>query len=175
MKPSSMLFLIGLFTMNSCSFVGDKIDAERSYLRAAALYNDKEHSKKCSAVFDQLRTKLKVGMTSAKAARALGDSKWLEAAHTYEITFLAGWIPVDFVPERAFAMHLYPNADYWSNYVVYFSLSCPEGDRAPFAIEDFLRGKIESDEFNIHQFALCYPGRATDDMGRSRSGFSIVR
>ena len=105
-------------------------------------------------------------MTSREASRALGDARWLEDVHAYEITFLAGWIPVDFVPERAFAMHIYPNADNWSNYVVYFSYSCPENDRTALTLSDFLQGKVDRDDITIHQFALCHPGKATSDMGR---------
>jgi hypothetical protein len=162
----TLLLLAALFTVISCAHAGDKDDGDKAHLRAAALYNDKEHAKKCSAAFDQLREKLKVGMTSSKASRALGDAKWLEEVRAYEITILGGWIPVDLSPERAFAMHLYPNSDNWSNYVVYFSLACPEGERAAFTIEDFMQGKVKNEAVKIHQFALCHPGKATNDMGR---------
>ena len=163
---STLLLLVAPLTVSSCAHAGKNSDGDKAHLRAAALYDDKDHAKKCSAAFDQLREKLKVGMTSSKASRSLGDAKWLDEVHAYEITILAGWIPVDIGPERAFAMHLYPNSDNWSNYVVYFSLACPEGDRAAFTIEDFLKGKVKSDDVKIHQFALCYPSKATNDMGR---------
>ena len=167
MKRTSILLLLALSTLSSCSVAGNKTDSEQEHLRAAALYEDKHHSKKCSAVFDLMRKKLRVGMTSSEASRTLGDAKWLNEINAFQITVLAGWIPVDFSPgRRAFSILLYPNADNWSNHVVYFSLSVPEGDMPAFTIDDFLKGKVKSDDVKIRQFALCHPGKATNDMGR---------
>jgi hypothetical protein len=164
MKHTLIPLLLALSTFCSCCLASDKTN-DKKHLRAEALYNDKEHAKKCLAAFDALRKELKVGMTSSKASQVLGDAKWLKEIHGYEFTILAGWIPVDLSPERAFAIHLYPNADNWSNYVVYFSLSVPVGDRTAFTIKDFLMGKVKDDNVKIHQFALCHPGKATNEVG----------
>jgi hypothetical protein len=160
-----LLFNLALSTMSSLTFASDKVVESMEYQREVALYNDKEHSNKCSVAFEQLRNGLKNGMTSTEASRVFRDAKWLQHSHTYEITRLGGMIPVDMVPERAFAMHLYPNADKWSNHVVYYSISCPGDDCIQFTIEDFLQGKVKNDHVKIHQVALCHPGKSRKDIG----------
>ena len=141
-----------------------EVDEEQKVERVIALYRDKEHAKKCSAIMGQLKRGLKPGMTSAEASKALGDVTWLEEVHHYEITILGGWIPVDIGPQWAFCMHLYPNEDDWSNHVVYFSLSGSEGSgplftgSSDFTIADYLKGRVHDEAIKLHQFALCYPG-----------------
>jgi hypothetical protein len=161
--------LFGILTLNTAcllSIAGEPIDDGKLHIRAAALYADKEHSKKCAAVFDILKKNLKPGMTSAKAAEALGKARWLEHTHSGWITMLGGWIPVDSKPFRAFNMSLYPNSDKWSNYVVYFSLTPPDDEEFEFTIEEFLQGKVKDKSVKLHQFALCHPGKDQTEIGR---------
>jgi hypothetical protein len=173
LRATIVLSLLALSALSSCSSVGHKVEEEKAR-RVTALYEDKDHSKKCLAAFDQLRKKLKVGMTSTRASAALGNTKWLEHIHTDEIMFVSGSISVDIFPEgtwafpvEAYVMSLYPNADNWSNYMAYFSLSLPEGYQSKFTIEDFLRGKVKSSGVKIHQFALCHPGKSPVDLGKT--------
>jgi len=162
------LCLIAIGALCSRAFADNEIDGNQRRKRAVALYNNADHATKCSAVFEQMRTKLKAGMTSTEVSGILRDVKWLDHSQARWITILAGWIPVDMGPghKRAFSMELYPNVDGWSNYSVYFSISCPEELRKDFTINEFLEGKVLNGAVRLHQFALCHPRKTFDDISR---------
>ena len=166
MKHASTILIFLALQVFSSFANGDETPVDKELLARAALHDDKEHSKNCTAAFDHLRKSLKQGMTSTEAAKALGESKWLEHIHSYLIAAIGGYIPVDSHPQTPFAMHLYPNAYNYSNYVVYFSLSVPEDDESDFTIEDFLQGKVKNKHVKLHQFALCHPSKAPNEIGR---------
>lgn len=160
-------FLLAVFLTSSCGSVVDQAAEREKLQRAVALYGNSEHSEKCEAIFRRLRTRLKPGMTSAQAAKSLGSPEWMRHTNSNQITFLGGWIPVDIgFGNRAFGMSLYPNADGWSNYQVYFSIVCTETCMEGFTIGQFLSGEVHSRDARLHQFALCFPGTAPNDSGR---------
>jgi hypothetical protein len=160
-------FLLAAVLLSSCGSVIDQAEEEEKHRRSAALYADSEHSEKCEAIFRKLRARLKPGMTSAQAAKSLGSQEWMHHTNSNQVTFLAGWIPVDTgFGNLAFGMSLYPNADGWSNYRVYFSIACPERYMERFTIGQYLSGEVHSKDVRLHQFALCFPGTAPNDSGK---------
>lgn len=156
-----VVFAILTTISSSCGPSAAEIENEAKAERFRHLENDKAHTRKCEAVFQRLKRELKPGMTSRQVSRSLTDKTWIEQSHSHSITILAGWIPVDIGPERAYSMALYPNEDNRSNYVIYFSLTIPDDyyitDTKRFTIEEFLTGKVHDDKIKLHQIALCYP------------------
>ena len=131
------------------------------------MYAGSEHTKRCEAIFRKLRSRLKPGMTSAQVSRSLGSQDWMRHTTSDQVMILGGWIPVDIGFGRlAFWISLYPNSDGWSNYRVYFSIACPETYMESFTIGQYLSGELRSKDVQLHQFALCYPDAAPNDIGR---------
>ena len=153
--------LLSLYVLTIYSLADEKLEADKKHSIAQA----KIHAMKCLEVYDVLRTKIKAGMTSAETSLALEDALWIKTLSSSEIKGLAGKLPVDFIPERAFMLRLYPNDNSRSNHVIYFSISCPKEYEIEFTMKDFFEGRIKSANVTINQFALCHPPKTPAQRG----------
>lgn len=135
--------------------------------RARALMQDEDHTRRCNFVFDQFRENARIGMTSVQFASAV-NTEWVEQARIMPIVVLGGEIPIDFRPESSicYCIHLYPNEEDWSNYVIYLRISRPHDLRAEEYADfgkQFLKGAATQDSVVLEQFALCPPGKTLQE------------
>lgn len=163
-----LLFAFCLVICVSCAEIPEKESQETgASKRAQALMQDKKHTELCRLVFDEFRKDALIGMTSKQFGGAV-NTKWVEQAHIIPILYLGGEIPISFGPGSSicYCVHLYPNGDDWSNYVIYFRISKPV-DLALKEYTDFgrryLLGKLKQESVVLEEFALCPPGKTLQE------------
>lgn len=68
--------------------------------------------------------------------------------------------------ETAFCLRLFPKADGWSEWVIYFTM--PGGRGRPVSdARDLLAGKTPgSHDLRMNEFVLCFPAEGKARMGR---------
>jgi len=132
--------------------------------RAQSLRQDEAHSARCRTIFDDFRRHARIGMSSEQLAAAV-EMEWIKKAHVYPILVLAGWIPLEMDSSSiCYCAHLYPNADNWSDHVIYFRISDPRRSwRQGYAAvgKQFLQGALKDPSVKLREFALCHPGKTS--------------
>ncbi len=126
--------------------------------RRIDLENSGVHTRKCEAAFDDIRSTVKIGMSSPDIRAAMNGS-WVHHAMIHPIGPRAGWIPLELSdkPTLEFLIALYPNQDDFSNYTVYVQLTRPEQirfERLSSFCRRFLTGNLRDPKIKILQYAL---------------------